>query len=34
MKEQFINSLKITGMRVGLLLNVTHSKLEWERIVL
>jgi len=29
-----VNYLKITGLRVGLLLNFKHAKLEWERIVL
>lgn len=33
-KAQIINYLKITGLRVGLLLNFKHAKLEWERIVL
>ena len=33
-RAQLLKSLKITGMRVGLLLNVTHSKLEWKRIIL
>ena len=33
-KVQIINYLKITGLRVGLLLNFKHAKLEWERIVL
>ena len=33
-KAQMINYLKITGLRVGLILNFKHSKLEWERIVL
>ena len=33
-KAQIINYLKITGLRVGLLLNFKHPKLEWERIVL
>ena len=28
------NYLKITGLRVGLLLNFKHAKLEWERIIL
>lgn len=32
-KAQIINYLKITGLRVGLLLNFKHAKLEWERIV-
>ena len=33
-KAQIINYLKITGLRVGLILNFKHTKLEWERIVL
>ncbi len=33
-KAQIINYLKITGLRVGLILNFKHAKLEWERIVL
>lgn len=33
-KAQIINYLKITGLRVGLLLNFKHAKLEWERLVL
>lgn len=33
-KAQIINYLKITGLRVGLLLNFKHAKLEWGRIVL
>jgi GxxExxY protein len=33
-KAQIINYLKITGLRVGVLLNFKHTKLEWERIVL
>jgi GxxExxY protein len=33
-KAQIINYLKITGLRVGVLLNFKHAKLEWERIVL
>jgi len=33
-KAQIINYLKITGLRVGILLNFKHVKLEWERIVL
>ena len=31
---QILNYLKITGLRVGLILNFKRSKLEWERIVL
>lgn len=30
---QMINYLKITGMKVGLILNFKQSKLEWKRIV-
>jgi len=33
-RAQILNYLKITGLRVGLLLNFKHSKLEWERFVL
>ncbi len=33
-RGQVINSLKITGLRVGIILNFKHAKLEWERIVL
>ena len=33
-KAQIINYLKITGLRVGLLLNFKHPTLQWERIVL
>jgi len=33
-KAQIINYLKITVLRVGLLLNFKHVKLEWERIIL
>ena len=33
-KAQIVNYLKITGFRVGLLLNFKHPKLQWERIIL
>ncbi len=33
-KAQIINYLKITGCRVGLILNFKHAKLEWERVIL
>ena len=33
-RGQVINYLKISGLRVGLILNFKHAKLEWERIVL
>ena len=29
-----LNYLRITGLRVGVILNFKHAKLEWERIVL
>lgn len=31
---QVINYLKITGMKVGLILNFRHAKLEWKKVVL
>jgi GxxExxY protein len=31
---QMMNYLSITGLRLGLLLNFKHSKLEWKRVVL
>ena len=33
-RGQVIYYLKITGLRVGIILYFKHSKLEWERIVL
>ena len=33
-RGQIINYLKITGLRVGVILNFKRAKLEWERIVL
>jgi GxxExxY protein len=33
-RGQVINYLRITGLRVGVILNFKHAKLEWERIVL
>ena len=30
---QMMNYLKITGLKVGLILNFKHPKLEWKRIV-
>ena len=33
-RGQVINYLKITHLRVGVILNFKHAKLEWERIVL
>lgn len=32
-RAQLINYLKITGLRVGLILNFKNPKLEWERII-
>ena len=31
---QMLNYLKITGLRVGLLFNFKHAKLQWKRVVL
>jgi len=33
-RGQLINYLRITGKKVGLLLNFKHPKLQWERLVL
>ena len=33
-RGQMLNYLKITGHKVGVILNFKHAKLEWERIVL
>jgi GxxExxY protein len=33
-RGQMLNYLKITKLRVGILLNFKNPKLEWERIVL
>ena len=33
-RGQILNYLKITGCKVGLLLNFKHPRLEWERLVL
>lgn len=32
-RAQMLNYLKITGLKVGLILNFKRSKLEWERLV-
>src|SRR6058998_805399 len=32
-RGQMLNYLRITKLRVGLILNFKHAKLEWERIV-
>ena len=31
---QILNYLKITGLRVGLILNFKYAKLQWKRIIL
>jgi GxxExxY protein len=31
---QMMNYLKITGLKVGIILNFKHAKLEWKRLVL
>jgi len=33
-RGQMLNYLRITKLRVGLILNFKHPRLEWERIVL
>jgi len=33
-KGQMLNYLKITGLRVGVILNFKRPSLEWERLVL
>ena len=33
-RGQMMNYLRITNLRVGLILNFKHARLEWERIVL
>ena len=33
-RGQVLNYLKITGCKVGLILNFRHPRLEWERLVL
>ncbi len=33
-RGQMLNYLKITGLKVGLIVNFKRPKLEWERIVL
>jgi GxxExxY protein len=33
-RGKMLNYLKITGLRVGLIVNFKHFKLQWERIVL
>ncbi|MFZ5496251.1 MAG: GxxExxY protein [Verrucomicrobiota bacterium] len=33
-RGQMINYLKITGLKVGLIINFRRPKLEWERVVL
>jgi GxxExxY protein len=33
-RGQLINYLRISGIKVGLIINFKHSELQWERIVL
>jgi GxxExxY protein len=33
-RGQMLNYLRITGMRVGLILNFKYARLQWERVVL
>jgi GxxExxY protein len=32
-RGKMLNYLKITGLRVGLIINFKHAKLEWKRVV-
>jgi GxxExxY protein len=32
-RGQLLNYLKVTGLKVGLILNFKHAKLEWQRLV-
>ena len=33
-RGQMLNYLRITGLKVGVILNFKHAKLEWERMIL
>lgn len=33
-RGQMLNYLRVTGLKVGLILNFRHARLEWERVVL
>lgn len=33
-RGQMLNYLRVTGHKVGIILNFKHAKLEWERVVL
>ena len=33
-RGQILNYLKITNMKLGIILNFKHAKLEWERLIL
>lgn len=33
-RGQMLNYLRITGLKVGLIINFKHAKLQWERVVL
>ncbi|GAB5562871.1 MAG: GxxExxY protein [Synoicihabitans sp.] len=33
-RGQMLNYLRITGLRVGLIVNFKHAKLEWQRVIL
>lgn len=33
-RGQMLNYLRITGFRVGLIINFKHAKLQWERVIL
>ena len=33
-RGQMLNYLRITGLKVGLIINFKHAKLEWQRVIL
>ena len=33
-RGQMLNYLRITGLKVGLIINFKHPRLEWERVIL
>jgi GxxExxY protein len=33
-RGQMLNYLRVTGLKIGVILNFKHARLEWERVVL